>query len=158
MKKLWKQNRVLLMLIIILIICFIAIVCVALTFFYSDEVDNRFKDLSEHEISTTFKDEYQDKLLENEGLLKVTFNVPKRTVFIKINFDGSVTLDAAKSIVANSLELFSEEDLAYYDIEFTLRWDETDFVIKGSKNAVSDHISWNNNLEVKDKETDEKTE
>lgn len=155
MKKLWKQNRVLLMLIIILIICFIAIVAVALTFFYSDEVDNRFKDLSEHEITSTFKNEYQEALLENEGLLKVDFNVPKRTIFVKITFDENVTLDSAKTIVANSLELFSEEDQNYYDIEFTLKWEESEFVIKGSKNAVADHISWNNNLEVKDKETDE---
>ena len=39
MKKLWKNNKVVFVLVIILILCFIAICSVALTFFYSKDTN-----------------------------------------------------------------------------------------------------------------------
>ena len=44
MKKLWKNNRVVFVLVIILIICFIAICSVALTFFYSKDTNGMWQE------------------------------------------------------------------------------------------------------------------
>ena len=70
MKKLWKNNRVVFVLVIILIICFIAICSVALTFFYSkdtNEYGNRLDGIEKHQISSEFKSSYKEKFLESEN-------------------------------------------------------------------------------------------
>lgn len=156
MKKLWKQNRVLFMLIIVLIICFIAILCVALTFFYSKDVSNygsRLKNIEDYPITETFQKEYKESLLENERVLKSNFLIKGRIVYITINFDDQISLDEAKSVATKTLDKFSEDLLAYYDLQFILKSDN--FNIMGAKNSIVDHISWNNNLEIKNEDQSE---
>lgn len=156
MKKLWKQNRVLFMLIVILVICFITIVSVALTFFYSKEVDsygNRLKDIDKYPISESFQKEYKDSLLENENVVKSSLLVKGRVIYVNATFDDAIGLEEAKNVITKTLDQFSEDILSYYDIQFILKSDN--FTIIGAKNAVIDHISWNNNLELPEEESNE---
>lgn len=144
------------MLIIILVICFITIVSVALTFFYSKEVDsygNRLKDIEDYPISESFQKDYKDKLLEKENVLKATLLIKGRIVYVTIDFDDQIGLEEAKNVATKTLDEFSEDILSYYDIQFILK--SENFTIIGAKNAVIDHISWNNNLEVKKEDNDE---
>lgn len=157
MKKMWKENRVLFMLMVILLVCFIAIVVVALTFFYSKDVGSygaRLDEIDKYPITDKDKSKYKETILENEGVSKVSFNVKGRIIYVHLEFDETFELEDAKAIAANSLELFGEETLSYYDIDFVLKSDT--FTILGAKNAVTDHISWNNNRVVEEEETDEK--
>ncbi|MBE6148019.1 MAG: hypothetical protein E7167_00705 [Firmicutes bacterium] len=158
MKKLWKNNRVLFMLILILFICFIAIVVVALTFFYSKDVDSygsRLADIEKYPITSKVKSSYKETVLENEGVSKVSLNIKGRILYVHLEFDENVSLEDAKAIANNSIELFGEDNLSYYDIEFVLKSDN--FTILGAKNAIIDHVSWNNNREVEEEEvTNEK--
>ena len=159
MKKLWRQNRVLLMLLIILFTCFIAIMVVALTFFYSKDVSSygsRLDDISKYEISKDFLNDYKEKILANEGVNKVTINNKGRIYYVHITFDENISLDNAKKIAESSLELFGEKNLSYYDIEFSLRG--KDFVIFGAKNSVAENISWNNNRDISEDEEEENEE
>ena len=101
------------------------------------------------------KNEYKETLLENENVKKVSINIKGRIIYIHINFDDEIGLEDAKSLVINSLDLFSEDILNYYDIEFVLKSDN--YTILGAKNAIIDHVSWNNNREIEEEEeTDEK--
>ena len=158
MKKIWKENRVLFMLMLILLVCFIAIVVVALTFFYSKDVSNygsRLEGIENNPVTDKDKNEYKETLLENENVKKVSINIKGRIIYIHINFDDEIGLEDAKSLVINSLDLFSEDILNYYDIEFVLKSDN--YTILGAKNAIIDHVSWNNNREIEEEEeTDEK--
>ena len=107
MKKMWKENRVLFMLMIILVICFIAIVVVALTFFYSKDVDSygsRLKDIDKYPFKEKAKNAYEDKLLENEGVKKVSLNTKGRVIYVHVSFDETIDLEDAKLIVSKSLE------------------------------------------------------
>ena len=157
MKKLWKENRVLFMLIIILLICFIAIVVVALTFFYSKDVNSygaRLVDIEDYPITNKDKNTYKETMLENKGVTKVSLNIKGRVIYIHLEFDETVSLEDAKAIANNSIELFGEDNLSYYDVEFVLKSDN--FTILVAKNAIIDHVSWNNNREVEEEETNEK--
>jgi len=159
MKKMWNENRVLFLLIVILIICFIAIVCVALTFFYSKDVGSygdRLADIEKYPITEKDKDEYQEKLLENEGVTKVTMNIKGRVIYVHVEFSEEVDLEDAKAMMVNSLELIGEDNLSYYDVEFILKSDN--FTILGAKNTTIDYISWNNNREVEEVEEEETNE
>ena len=156
MKKLWKQNRVLFMLIIILVICFIAIMTVSLTFFYSrntSKYGSRLDDIDKYPITDEFKEELENNLLENETITKVSINIIGRVIYINVTLDETVKLEKAESIMVDSLDLFTDEIKSYYDIEYVLK--SENFTILGAKNPMVDHIVWNNNREVKEEETNE---
>ena len=75
MKKLWKNNRVVFVLVIILIICFISIIGVTLTFFYSKDTStygNRLDNIEKYPVSNEIKASYKDKMLENENVIFTT--------------------------------------------------------------------------------------
>lgn len=159
MKKLWNKNRVLFVLIMILIVCFIAIICVALTFFYSKNTSpygTRLEKVDKYPITAKDKESYKDAVLNKEHVKKVSLNIKVRTIYIKIDFDNEISLDDAKKVAESSLDLISKKNLKYYDIEFILSSDN--FTIFGAKNAVIDHVSWNNNKKVETEEEDNKNE
>lgn len=150
MKKLWKQNRILFVLIIILIVCFVAIISVALTFFYSKNVSkygDRLDNIEDYPIEDNFKTEYKETLMDNKNVTKVSMNLIGRVLYINIDFDDQIKLENAQKIITNSLDLFDEDTLNYYDVQFILKSDN--FTIIGAKNAVVENIVWNNNTEVK---------
>lgn len=145
------------MLIMILIICFIAIIIVAFTFFYSRNVSNygsRLEGIENYKIEDKFKDEFKESVLESKSVTKVSMNIKGRIIYIHIDYDEKIELEDAKTIAINSLDLFDEKILSYYDIEFVLKSDN--FVILGAKNAINENVSWNNNREIEvEEETDE---
>lgn len=156
MKKLWKSNRVVFVLVIILIICFIAICSVALTFFYSkdtNEYGNRLNGIEKHPISSELKSNYKETLLANESVKSVEFNTKGRIIYVNIKFDENISLDNAKKLVEDNLSIFDEDILSYYDLQFILSSDN--FTIMASKNVASEKISWNNNTPIKEEENEE---
>ena len=157
MKKLWKNNRVVFVLVIILIICFIAICSVALTFFYSkdtNEYGNRLDGIEKHQISSEFKSSYKEKFLESENVKSVDFNIKGRIIYVEIKFDENITLENAKKLVENSMSLFDEDTLSYYDVQFIIQSDN--FTIMASKNSAAENISWNNNTPIEEDTDEEK--
>lgn len=153
MKKLWNENRVLFLLIVILCVCFIAIVAVALTFFYSKDVGSygtRLDGIEKYPITKKIKNNYQEKVLENEGVTKVSINTRGRVVYIHITFDETIDVEDAKKIAESSLELIDEDLINFYDIDFVLKSDN--YVILGAKNTTIDFVSWNNNREIEEEE------
>lgn len=154
MVKLWKNNRVLFMLFIILFICFIAIVCVGVSFFYDkreSEYGPRLKDIDKYPVTEKFQNSYEDEMLKNSGVSEVKFNIKGRVIYVHILFTDDVSLEVAQGYVTESLALFDEKTLSYYDINFVIKWND-DFTIIGSKNSKIDHISWNNNRDFSEDE------
>lgn len=157
MKKIWKENRVLFMLIVVLIVCFIAICSVVLSYFmgshksiYGDRLVDKV------EIKKEVKDEYKEKLLEDELISSVNFRDAIRTIYIEIKFNEEATLVEAENKALSSLENIDEEILAYYDVNFILKKDKTEkdegFTIMGAKNSNGNGISWNNNTVIEEEE------
>lgn len=146
------------MLIIIQAVCFLAICGVALTFFYSKETSiygDRVKDLDKNKISAKALTNYKEKILEYGNINTASVRQSNRLLYIHITFDDEINIEKAKEHATKSLELFEEKILKYYDINFILS--SNNFTIMGSKNIKIDHVAWNNNLEVKEEKTDEKS-
>lgn len=146
------------MLIIIQAVCFLAICGVALTFFYSKETSiygDRVKDLDKNKISAKTLTNYKEKILEYGNINTASVRQSNRLLYIHITFDDEINIEKAKEHATKSLELFEEKILKYYDINFILS--SNNFTIMGSKNIKIDHVAWNNNLEVKEEKTDEKS-
>ena len=157
-KRLWIDNRVLFVLFLILIICFVAIVTVALSYFvgtekspYGDRLDKAVK------IDDKFKKEVVESLKSDQDIKDASFRLGIRTIYITITFNNNVTLDDAKKKTDPILEKFDEKILKYYDIDFILTKEKSEndegFTIMGAKNVNGSGLVWNNNTPIKDEET-----
>ncbi len=153
MKKLWNNNRVLFFLLAILLVCFIAIVVVAMTFFYSRNTSvygDRLNDINKHPVTSEVKDAFKEAVTKNTSVKDVTYNVRGRIIYITISFDEKITLEKAQKLISDSFETLTEDVLSYYDIMFTLKSDN--FIIMGAKNMTNSNVTWNNNREVEKEE------
>ena len=159
LKEIWGKNKVLIVLGIILIICFIAIIIVTVSYFFggSESVyGDRLDEISEHPISDSFILEYQTSLEEDEMIEEVSFSTKGRIIYVSIQFVGDTSMVEAQSKTAASLELFSEDILSYYDINFTITSDATEnsdgFTLMGARNVAGSGLVWNNNTPVESEE------
>ena len=159
LKEIWGKNKVLIVLGIILIICFIAILIVTFSFFFggSESVyGDRLDGIENYPIEDSFIDEYIANLESDEMINSATFDTKGRIIYVTIDFVGDTSLVEAQSKAAASLEQFSEETLSYYDINFTLTSESTEnsegFTIMGARNVAGSGLVWNNNTPVEREE------
>ena len=158
-KKLWKENRILFVLFLILVICFIAICFVVLSYFvgtnksvYGDRLKNKVK------ISEKEKKEFIKSLEEDETIDKVTYRVGVRTIYITIKFNEKISLVEAESKAVTSLEKIKEKELKYYDVNFILLQDKVEsdeskgFTMMGSSNVNGTGVVWSNNTKIVEEE------
>ena len=159
LKEIWGKYKILIVLGLILIICFIAILFVTVSYFFGSGESvygDRLEDIEDYPIEDTFVSEYIANLESDEMINSATFDVKGRVIYVTINFVGDTSLVEAQSKAAASLELFSENLLSYYDIDFTLISEATEnsegFTIMGAKNVAGSGIVWNNNTPVESEE------
>lgn len=159
LKEIWGKNKVLIVLGIILIICFIAILIVTFSFFFggSESVyGDRLDGIENYPIEDSFIDEYIANLESDEMINSATFDTKGRIIYVTMDFVGDTSLVEAQSKAAASLEQFSEETLSYYDINFTLTSESTEnsegFTIMGARNVAGSGLVWNNNTPVESEE------
>lgn len=152
-KEIWRNNKVLFVLFIILIICFAAIVTVALSYFvgtekspYGNRLDNKVK------LPKTFEKDIEKSLDADEIIKKSDVRLSVRTIYITIEFENNVTLDQAKDKAISCLEFITEEQLEYYDINYILTKEKTEesegFTIMGARNSFGTGVVWNNNKPI----------
>ncbi len=157
MKKIWKENRVLFLLIIVLIACFVAICSVVLSYFmgshksiYGDRLVDKV------EIKKEIKEEFIKTLEEDKLVSSVEFRVSIRTIYVDLKFNEDATLVEAQNKALASLEKLDEEILNYYDVNFILSKEKTEkdegFTIMGARNSNGTGISWNNNTIIEEEE------
>lgn len=158
-KKIWKENRVLFVLFIILIVCFVAICSVALSYFVGSDKSEYGDRLNDYvEVSDEVKNGYIDTLKEDELVEEVTFRLSVRTIYITIKFNSNASLVEAQSKALASVDNIGEEVLAYYDINFIIKQDKTEedptkgFTLMGSHNISGEGVVWSNNTEIVEEE------
>jgi hypothetical protein len=76
-----------------------------------------------------------------------------------MQFNEDVDLETAKGVALKSLESFSEEELAFYDFNFTLKKNTSDkvegFLISGARTKNGSGLVWNNNRQVTEEPADD---
>ena len=155
MKKILKENRILFVLFIILIVCFVAICAVTVSYFvgshksvYGERLENKV------EVTKDIENDYLSFFNDDELITDAKLRVSIRTIYIKITGSEKATLDLLKDKATKSIEKLPEDVLAYYDLNFTLEKDkngsEEGFTIMGAKNSNSEFVSWNNNIAVEE--------
>jgi len=160
-KRILNENRVLLVLGIILILCLVIVSVVALTYFYgsSDSVyGNRLEDAEKMPLNNKLFEDIESELKENESVKKVSTLLKGKIVYISIEFESETKMDTAKGIASSVLPLFNDDELEIYDVEFTISSLSTKefvgYTLMGARNSNGlGEIVWNNyNIEIEEDE------
>jgi hypothetical protein len=155
LKKLWVENRVLLVLFIIVLACIITILGVCINYFFGSSKSSygdRLEGIEEVEITEEIKNNFIEKMNSDDLISSTTIKSIGKIVYITLNFEDNVTLVEAESKALSSLTEFQTEYLDFYDFNYTLVGNKTDnsdgFLIMGAKNVNGTGLVWNNNTEV----------
>ncbi len=155
LKDLWNQNRVLVVLFTIIIICAIVVIGVVITAFlgssksvYGDRLDG----IEEVQVTDEAMNQFKKSFNEDDLVSEVSIKSRGKIIYITMLFKDNVIMDEAKSKAFSSLEHFEENYLKFYDFHFTLKQNSTEtnegFLIMGARNANGNGLIWNNNTEV----------
>lgn len=153
LKNSWNQNRVLFVLTTILIVCIILILLVVIDYFLGtskDKYGDRLEGIKNFEVSRI--SELESKIKEDEKIADCNIRQIGKIIYINIKFTNEITLVEAEGKALNTVELFSEEELKFYDLNYSLTQDATEssagFSIMGAKNINGTGLVWNNNTPV----------
>ena len=97
-KNLWENNKVLIVLGLILVACLVAILIVSFSYFFGgskNEYGDRLQDIEKYPITETIKNEYVSAL-ENEKIVKdVKMHTKGKIIYITIDFNADTSLNDA---------------------------------------------------------------
>lgn len=145
-KKFYKNNRIYCILMGISIFC-LAIIAVLCIIYFVDQTKNdkygdRLNGIESVQITEDKTNEMVNSIKENELVDNASVSVKGKIIYITVSLkDGKIT--DAQSIAVKSLSSLSEDEKAFYDINFafTKNEDET-FPIMGYKKSDATIISW----------------
>lgn len=137
-------------------ICLLAFVVVIILFYIffslfiggSDKYGDRLDGINDVKITESTKKEVASKLEDYAEVVEASCRVQGKIIYIHIKFQADTSLDKAKEIAQESLDLFDKDEKSFYDIGFYLIQEQKEgeetqgFVVTGSKNAKLDSISW----------------
>lgn len=151
LKSFYKNNRVYSILMIISIICVVAILVGVLLYFLGqtskDKYGNRLDGIESVQINNDRITEIEKKITENELVKSTEMDIRGKLIYVTIILNNGTHTDS-ESIAQTSLELFSEEEKAFYDIQYIVdnKDDSTteNFPIMGYIKAGNSVIKWTN--------------
>jgi len=153
MKKI-KENKVLLALAIILVICFGLIIFVLFKYFYvgdnSSKYGDRLDGIESHEVHKDLEKEIKEIYTDSKLNLK-SVKTSGRIIYVTFELSEVIKTEDAKNLVLKSLEKFSDDEKSYYDIQFIVTCEsegstETKlYPIMGYKNSSSIEVIWTRN-------------
>ena len=115
-----------------------------------DKYGDRLEGIKNVEVSRI--SELESKVKEDEKIADCNIRQIGKIIYININFTNEITLVEAEGKALNTVELFSEEELKFYDLNYSLTQDATEssagFSIMGAKNINGTGLVWNNNTPV----------
>lgn len=151
LKSFYKNNRVYSILMIISIICIVAILVGVVLYFLGqtskDKYGNRLEGIEKVEIKESKLNDIEKKITENELVNNVDAVLKGKLVYITITLNTGTHADT-ESIAQSSLDLFSEEEKAFYDIQYIVdnkdEKIEENFPVMGYIKAGNSVIKWTN--------------
>lgn len=147
-----KNNKVLLVLALILIICFALILLALFKYFYSGRNASKYGDRLENSQSYKLSDNLENEiksLYKDDEINEVEIKVSGKIVYLTLNLSAVKKLEDSKSLALKALEKFSAEEMNYYDIQFIITCDSVSssnevnlYPTMGYKNSSSSVVVW----------------
>jgi len=151
-KKSFKNNKVLLVLIGILLICFIVLGFGFYKYFYAGTGQSKYGDrlngIEEYPLSESLEDEVKTLYSKENTIGEVSVDVKGRIIYITIDFKEIIKVEDAKKLALKSLDVIGEKNLTFYEIQYVLTAsyekdaEKKSFPIFGSKGINSSKVVW----------------
>lgn len=151
MKKKLKNNIVLLVLGLIVIVSLAVMVIGVFKYFYSSDGDkygDRLNGIEEHKLNETLESDIKD--LYESGVESVKTDVKGKIVYVIMDVSDGVSKTEAQNYAVEALDVFTEDEKSYYDIQFMITCkniseESSSFPMEGYKNSSNTQIVWTNN-------------
>lgn len=145
-----RNNKVLLVLLGILLVCIIAIGILFYKFFYAGaggtKYGNRLNGIENYPLSSNLQDEIKSLYSDNSKVGTVKVNTEGRVIYVDIDFKESLKVNEAKSLAEKALEKIGENNLTYYNVHFILTYsgeeENENFPLFGAKSSNSLKVVW----------------
>ncbi len=160
-KKVWTENKVLLVLAIILLVCLAVFGIVSLTYFYGSSNNvygDRLDVIKNVPLSDKLFEDIKNTLDANESVSDSALRLRGKIIYIDIDFMDGTDIENAKQIAEGVVPLFNEDELEVYDLQFIIRTVNTEngFTLMGARNCNgSDSVVWNNRTITTDESSTE---
>ena len=151
-KKNKQDNTMLWILIGILVVCFIMIGFLFYKYFYSGIStskygENRLEGIENYKLSDTLNDDIAAIYKDEKTIDKSIVHVEGRIVYINLLFKSVPKVDAAKTLATKALDKIGEENINYYEVQYTIMYsgeeENVEFQpIFGSKKVNSTKVVW----------------
>ena len=148
-KKVLKENKVLIVLGVILLLCLAIFIGVSVTYFYgsnSDKYGNRLESIKNVPLDEKLFNDIKEDVSKKENVTSVDISLKGRIVYITMAFNESAAVESAKSVAEGVVSLFNDDELAVYDLQFIIKSSgDSKFTLMGSRNSNgSGVVVWNN--------------
>lgn len=145
-----KSNKVLLVLLGILAVCFVSIGILFYKFFYAgtsgSKYGNRLNGIENYPLSKTLQDDIKSLYADNSKVGKIKVTNEGRIIYISMDFKETLKVSDAESLAEKSLEKIGESNLTYYDVQFILTYsgeeENENFPVFGAKSSNSLKVVW----------------
>ncbi|MBR2840375.1 MAG: hypothetical protein IKF01_00730 [Bacilli bacterium] len=147
MKKFLKNNKLLVIIGVLIVILILFIVWFFIVpSFNGNKYGNRLKEESKHKISSETIDKIKDKADDNESVDKIEYHKEGRILNFTVYVSSSFTPDQAKEFGSSLVGEIDEDDRKYYDIQILIDSDEKsdNYPIIGYKSKNEDKINYGN--------------
>lgn len=144
--------------ILIIIACVGISAALLLKYFYYGNGGSKYGDRLDGIELITVSDDKKNSVVEDikkrKNVKDAKVEVSGKIIYIRIAFNAGADLDTSKAIAVKTLEQFSDEEKAFYDVHFTLVSEKNEvsdgFTIMGSKNVNGTNLIWGNNNPISD--------
>lgn len=161
----YKRNRVYSILMIISTICIVSILVGVILYFVGqtnkDKYGNRLDGLESVKIQDNRINELENKINENELVKDTNIDIRGKLIYVIITLNTGKHSDS-ESIAQSSLELFSEEEKSFYDIQYIINNEDKEikenYPVMGYIKAGNSVIKWTNYYTITEKVTGESNE
>lgn len=143
-----KNNKGIFIILALILLFFIGVVITFKAFFPSgDPYGDRLKGIEKVSFSKKEISNLENKIKDRSKIKKVNVNIKGRLINIIITVEKDTSLADMKDYCLEKLDLFDEDELKYYDIQFFLNSEKEaeHYPAIGYKHKTSDEINWSNN-------------
>ncbi len=151
-----KNNKVLLLLGLILVVCFILIVIALFKYFYgannNSKYGDRLENISKYKLDNDLESEIESLYTENE-VDSINLKTSGRIIYLTLNLSNVILKENAKTLALKALDKFTDKQKNYYDIQFIVKCSKEEnssaendlYPIMGYKNSKSAVVVWTRN-------------
>lgn len=150
LKQLYKENRVFTILMCISVTCLLLVVILFGYYLISSTSKSKYGTRLDgiNDVKIDNENKLENSIQKMDGVDEATVNVHGKIVYLDIKVNDDTSMDSVKAIADESLKLFEDDYLNYYDFHFMVTKDneeQKEFPALGYRKSGAKKVTWSHN-------------